>query len=199
MHQKITPILAIACLIFLSGCFKSKLPLSNPESSQTDSKIIGAWHGVVEGQDVYLHVIPIAKTWMRLVHVSHPKRGAPEVGGADMLEMFLTEAGDKKFMNVQFREPKQGESNTGKGAEYYYWFFKYDVSKEGVLTIWELDYEMLKQTIDDKKLKGKSWETTWDSNIYLDDTSESMLSYFKSDDSDKIFKIYGHFKKIQSN
>lgn len=201
MNKKLSLILSVVCLtFFLSGCFnKSKLPLSKPENSQPDNSLAGAWYGVIDGKDVYLHIIPIpeagpqTKAWSELVHVVHPQRGASGKGeDAILLHMFPTAAEGKKFMNVLFRRPQSSENGLYRMEEYY-WFWKYDVSKEGVLTVWELDDETVRLAIEDGKLKGRYRKVS----LYLEDSSENMLAYLRSDEGEKAFRLYGQFKRIR--
>lgn len=99
MSRKTFFIISVICLtLFLNGCFnKSRLPLSKPENSQPDKSIAGAWHGVIDDIDVYLHIIPYpkeqpeTKAWMQLAHVAHPKSGSDGKGeDAILLNMFPT-------------------------------------------------------------------------------------------------------------
>jgi hypothetical protein len=200
MKPKIVFILNVVCLsVFLGGCFnKSGVPLSKAENAQPDSSIIGAWHAVIDGMDVYLHIIPHtgvtdSKAWMRVVHVVHTKNGT---AGKDVeplsLNMFPTAAGGKKFMNVLFRK-QQASANGRCEVEEYYWFWKYDVSGEGVLTVWELDEETLRLALEDKKLKGRYRKVS----VYLEDSSENILAYFRSAEGEKAFRVYGQFKKVR--
>jgi hypothetical protein len=200
MNKKIFSILSVVCLtLFLNGCFnKSKLPLSKPENARQDKSLAGAWHGLVEGGDVYLHVIPYreddssTRAWMQLVHVAHPKTGSPGKGeDAVLLNMFPTVAAGKKFMNVLFRKPRQAEVGLTE-VEEYYWFWKYEISRDGVLTVWQLDDEVLRLALEDEKLKGRFRKA----NIELEDSSENMLAYLLSDEGEKAFRLYGKFKKI---
>jgi len=199
MNKKRFCILAIICLtVCLNGCFnKSRQPLSKPEDSQPDSSLAGAWYGVIEGKDVYLHIIPNgnpdAKAWMDLVHVVHPKRGETGKGeDAILLHMFQTAAAGKKFMNVLFRRPQNEENGLCK-VEEFYWFWKYEVSRDGVLTVWELEEEPLRLALEDGKLKGRYRKV----NVYLEDSSENILAYLLSAEGEKAFHIYGQFKKIR--
>lgn len=202
MSRKTFFIISVICLtLFLNGCFnKSRLPLSKPENSQPDKSIAGAWRGVIDDRDVYLHIIPYpkeqpeTKAWMQLAHVAHPKSGSDGKGeDAILLNMFPTVVEGKKFMNVLFRKPQQSENGPCE-VEEYYWFWKYDVSRDGVLTVWELDNEAMRRAIvDDEKLKGSFRKVS----LYLEDSSENMLAYFLSNEGEKAFRLYGQFKKIR--
>ncbi len=202
MKKKILLTLSVICLtLFAGGCFnKSKVPLSKPEAAQPDMSLAGAWYGVIEGRDVYLHAIPIlepqseTKAWMRLVHVVHPKSGAAAKDGEDaiILNMFPTVARGRKFMNVLFRKPQQLEGGKYE-VEEYYWFWKYDISKDGVLTVWELDDEAMRLALENEKLKGRYRKVS----VYLEDSSENILAYLLSDEGEKAFRLYGQFKKVR--
>ncbi|HEX8000691.1 MAG TPA: hypothetical protein VF528_20085 [Pyrinomonadaceae bacterium] len=203
MKREIFLALSVVSLaLFASGCFnKSGVPLSSPEAAQPDKSLAGAWYGVVEGRDVYLHVIPYPdmepekKAWMRLVHVIHPKNGAAASGRGEeaiILNMFPTVAGGRKFMNILFRKPEQTEGAACE-IEEYYWFWKYEVSRDGVLTVWELDDETIRLALENEKLKGRYRKVS----IYLEDSSEHILAYLLSDEGQKAFRLYGQFKKIR--
>ncbi len=200
MNKRLSLIISIVCLgLLASRCFnKSGLPLSRPENAQADKSLAGAWRAVIEDRDVYLHIIPYPddepklKAWMQLVHVAHPKSGSAGKGeDAILLNMFPTAAGGRKFMNVLFRRPQQtGEASYD--VEEYYWFWKYELSKEGVLTVWELDDETIRLAIENEKLKGRYRKIS----IYLEDSSENILAYLLSEEGEKAFRLYGRFKKI---
>jgi hypothetical protein len=203
MKKKIFLTLSVICLtLFASGCFnKSKVPLSKPEDAQPDMSIAGAWYGIIEGIDVYLHAIPNPeamterKAWMRLVHIIHPKGRAATASSGDeaiILNMFPTVAGGRKFMNVLFRKPHQPEAGRCE-VEEYYWFWKYDISKEGVLTVWELDNEAMRLALENEKLKGYYRKVS----VYLEDSSQNVLAYLLSEEGEKAFRLYGQFKKIR--
>jgi hypothetical protein len=201
MNKKIYLTLSVVCLtLFLNGCFnQSKLPLSKPENAQQDKSLAGAWHATIDGHDVYLHAIPYpedraeTKAWMQLVHVAHPKSGSAGKGeDAVLLNMFPTAAAGRKFMNVLFRRPRQAEVGL-KEVEEYYWFWKYEVSKDGVLTVWELDEEALRLALENEKLKGGYRKA----GLVLEDSSENMLAFLLSDEGEKAFRLYGQFRKVR--
>jgi hypothetical protein len=199
MSKKIFSTLGVVCLaLSLSGCFnKSKLPLSRWEDAQPDKALAGAWRAVVDGKDVYLHVIPYPedhpeKAWMQLAHVVQPPGGSPGRGeDAILLHMFPTAAKGRKFMNVLFRKPH----NTKDGrceVEEYYWFWKYELSRDGVLTVWELEEEGSRLAVEDGKLKG-----AYKNSVQLEDSGENILAYLLSVEGEKSFHLYGKFKKIR--
>lgn len=99
-------------------------------------------------------------------------------------------------MNIRFLDPQKKECKKSCKNQSYYWFCKCDVSRDGVLTVWHSNYELLKQAIVNKKLKGKSWETTWGENLNIEDSSQNILTYLRSNEGDKVFSSYEQFKKI---
>ena len=199
MSKKIFSSLSLICLgLSLSGCFnKSRLPLSKWEDAQPDRALAGAWRAVIDGKDVYLHIIPLPedhpeKAWMQLAHVVQPPNGSTGRGeDAILLNMFPTAVKGRKFMNVLFR--KSHEAKDGRcEMEEYYWFWKYELSRDGVLTVWELEEEPIRLALEDGKLKG-----TYKNSVSLEDSSENILAFLLSDEGEKAFHLYGKFKKIR--
>jgi hypothetical protein len=146
---------------------------------------------------VYLHIIPgaypNAKALMELVHVVHPRSGEPGKGeDALLMHIFPTAAGGRKFMNVLFRRPQHSPNGLCE-VEEFYWFWKYEVSREGVLTVWELEEEPLRLAVQDEKLKGRFRKAS----LELEDSGENILAYFLSEQGEKAFHVYGQFKKIR--
>ena len=132
------------------------------------------------------------KVWMQLAHVVQPQSGSTGRGeDAILVNMFPTVVKGKKFMNVLFR--KSNDTKDGRcEVEQYYWFWKYDVSKDGVLTMWELDEEVIRLAIEDTNSEG-----IYRNSVSLEDSSENILAYLLSDEGEKAFQLYGHFKKIR--
>jgi hypothetical protein len=118
----------------------------------------------------------------------------PESKDSDLkhLEENYIQSGGRKFMNVLFRRP-QNSPNSLCQVEEFYWFWKYEVSTEGLLTVWELEDEPIRLAIEDGKLKGRIRKAS----LELDDSSENILAYFLSNEGEKAFHIYGQLKKIR--
>ena len=187
-------IAALLLTVSLTSCYESQVPLSEPNPATTDESIKGVWHAVIEKNDVYLHIIPMRPPLLKLIRVTHVN-----VGGfynLDELEMFPTVIEGRRYMNLKYLMPKDAEDEKGE-LEQRFTFLKYDLSREGVLTVWGLDYEAWKKAIAAKRIKGTAWETTWGSNVRLDDTGKNILNYLSAKDTDREFRIVGQFRRIK--
>ena len=78
-------------------------------------------------------------------------------------------------MNIEFMRPKEGGQDDEQQRRY--WFYKYEISKDGILTVWVPTYEALEKAIAKGVLKGKAWETTWSSNVQLKSGPKELLNW----------------------
>ncbi len=184
----------ICAILGLTSCFQSESPLSEPVASGSDESIKGVWHAIVDGDDSYLHIIPMKPPMLKLIRVTHVKVGGYH--NLDELEMFPTIIGDKKFMNLKFLMPKDEKRKQSVYVPRYD-FVKYELSADSVLSVWCLDREAWKKAIADKRIKGKAWSTTWMSNVHLNDTSKNLLGFLASKDIEKEFELLGKFRRVK--
>jgi hypothetical protein len=192
MLKRILGLLGYVLLVFsLCSCDESKVPLSEPKASFRDESIRGVWHARQGEDDLYLHIIPTKPPLMKLVKVFHAN-GKDNYGNSNFgeFEMFPTLANGKKFMNLKYfrsQDPNQSKSP----LEPRYTFLMYDLTKDNMLNVWQLDYETWKAAFAAKRLKGNAWETTWGSNVSIEDTSENILKFLLSEDTQNQFRLLG--------
>lgn len=162
--------------LLLCGCYESENPLSAPANSKPDYDLAGLWLSKKDWNNhVYLHIIVDSNKQMKLIRVNHPVSNRGAVAEAPVFSIFPTKIDGQSYMNIEFMSPKEG----GQGHEQHrrYWFYKYEISKNGILTVWGPTFGALEKTIAKGDLKGKAWETTWGSNVQLKSSPKELLNW----------------------
>ena len=186
-------LLGFLICFLVSACYQSDLPISPPDSANSDDRLLGVWHGSIEGNDIYLHIIHMEKPWLRLIRIVHVNHGG--ISENSELDMFPSVVGKDRFVNIKF--PKTSDTKDEKGPpKDAYWFYKYEISSKGVMTVSVIDYPAIKECIDAGRLAGKAWESTWSTNVNITDSSERIRS-FLVEPGEKQFKELGQFKRMQ--
>jgi hypothetical protein len=185
-------IIQIALIAFMSmamtGCDSSKNPLGKPKKEDFDQKLIGLWRGKQEGHDVYLHVVALEPPFMKAVLITYPLNDYHV--GVDQYDVYPTVTATDKFLNVQVPAAESGKHDME------FWFAKYDFTPEGRLRILVPDYSSVEEAVKSHKLSGKAWTTTVETNVALNDSSEHLLNYFQSGDTNGKFKEFGTFHRV---
>ncbi len=127
--------LVLLLSFFLGGCYQSDAPLSRPNASNSDERLLGLWHSKIDGNDVYLHVIAMDKPWLKLIKIVHINHGG--ISENTEVDMFPTKIGEDRFVNLKFGKTnasKEADNDSGKSADAY-WFYKYEIAPGGVMTV----------------------------------------------------------------
>jgi hypothetical protein len=185
----------IFLIISLSSCFQSKVPLTEPDATVVDKSLKGLWYGVNEEKDVYIHVIPQKPPFMRVIKVVYPSKGSD--GSTEEFEIFTTFSEGKKFINLKYFMPKESSQTEKQEFELRYMFLMYDLSKNDILTVSGLNYDTWKEAVENKRIKGKAWETTWGTNVTLDETSNNILKFLLSEDTQRQFYVIGKYQRVK--
>lgn len=179
---------AIASMV-VSACDSSKNPLSKPSLEAADQRLIGLWRTNREGHDMYLHLIALEPPMVKGVMITYPYNDTHV--SVDAYNAYATKSGAGTYLN--FDVP--AADNAEKTMEF--WFAKYRISSDDHLTLLLPEVDRLKRDVLSHKLSGKSWTTTWDTNIELDEPSDKLLEYFDEGNEADHFKEFATFHRVK--
>ena len=170
-------LIGVAVCLFASGC-DSKNPLSDPQTSKADERLVGVWRDRSDDGDTYYHVGHAGEKFpaimMRVVMIKHSK-GEVEPPGEFLA--FPTVIGDKTYLNVVIgKDDKLIKSLDDKGwkaAEVEnYLLLKYQFDGDKLLML-GIDGDAKKKAIKDGKVKG----TVDDNSAKFTDTTENVARF----------------------
>jgi hypothetical protein len=150
---------SVVCLL-ASGCEDSKNPLSDPQTSKADERLMGVWRGENEGHETYYHVGHTGKEFpsgvMRVVRIDH-RNG--RVTSPQVFFVFATAIGGEIYLNVALdRDENSARRRDQKGWKAVeadnYKFFKYRLDGEK-LVMWMVNEEAKRKAIKGGKVKGE--------------------------------------------
>lgn len=177
MFRKLALVLA-ACLL-ASGCDDSVNPLSDPDTSKVDERLIGLWReSTAEGDDFY-HVgragEGFPKGMLRIVTTSHQK--GTVTMGEDYLA-FATVLGEKTFLNVIGGDQDECVRKLNRKGwlpplvdGYTLMRYAFDGEK---LTLWGVDERAKETAIQSRKIKGLLKN---DAPAKITDTTENLARF----------------------
>ena len=152
-------LLGVAVCLFASGCDDSKNPLSDPQTSKADERLVGVWRGENDDGETYYHVGHAGEKFpssvMRIVMIEHRKG---RVESAEEYFAFATAIGSGTYLNVVLDGDKKlvaGREEKGwKAVEAdSYKFFKYQFDGDK-LVMWLMDDASKRKAIEGGKVKG---------------------------------------------
>jgi len=149
---------AVLCLL-ASGCDDSKNPLSDPQTSKADERLVGVWRERSDDGEVYYHVGHAGEKFpagmMRVVEITHSKG---KVEPPEEYLIFPAVIGDKTYLNVILGGDKKlakrlDEKGWNSDAVECYTFLKYQFDGDK-LVVWLIDEKAKEQAIKSGKVKG---------------------------------------------
>jgi hypothetical protein len=177
--------LAVAFLLF-AGCDDSKNPLSDPQNSKPDTRLVGVWRLRGDGGEVtYYHIGPLGdklpSSLMRVVAVTHSRNGELQPPGEMLL--FPTTLGTNTYLNIAEAKEQQIKPLEEKGwnPEVLSGFLlpKYKVVGDTLL-VWPADRDAKKAAIEAGKLKGVVEKQDSGNKVRFTDTSENVARFIAS-------------------
>ena len=171
-------LIGVAVSLSVSGC-DSNNPLSDPQKSKADERLVGEWLNRGSDGDVYYHARhageKLPACMMRVVGVKHSKG---KVEPAEEFLVFPTFLGDKTYLNVVVlgKDDKLSKSLDEKGwkAEavdsYMLYKYKFDGDK---LVMYGIDEEAKRKAIKSGKVKG----TVGNNSAKFTDTTENVAHF----------------------
>ena len=172
------------------GCrVNSETPLSDPEKSAADEKLLGTWESayyVLAGLD-FVTIEKVSRPdyprgVMKITISGKDSAGAPKAGGL-MGICFTTTLKNKRFISVAVNENKEGAELPAWDKvrnEKGYLIYKYDVNDKG-LTIY--DFTGVNEAFSAGKLKGKPVGGLNYSSFYITDTRAKLAEFLLSEDA----------------
>ena len=189
MKSFVAALAILAVLIGLAGCLPtSKNPLSDPAEAVVDMRLDGVWYGKSGEDTVFLHFVSGKATTMDVVEVDHEKDGDAHTS---IYTMFPTIIGDQRYMNLREK---------GNGDKPYY-FARYTLSKNGILTIWLMSENPVAKAVKADKLTGKVTANNVGGNeshdISLTSSTATLNAFVRNSDPTLLFaEKFGTFKKV---
>ncbi len=176
--------MALACVSVTACMLQSENPLSDPAQAVRDHRLDGIWHGVMDGEEVYLHVGHTEDQFHNVIAVVHKENRNIE---SERYSLFVTVLGDHRFMNVITLEPKHVDG---------YVFIRYDITDDRDLMLWWVDYESLREAVERQEIGGEIVTGALIDKVILTDDTPALAEFFGSYDRIS-FVALGRFKRIQ--
>ena len=188
MHTRHLPLLlaVVAVCQCFAGC-QSENPLSDPQKSKADERLVGVWRDRSGDADSYYHVgcagDKFPACMMRVVLVVHAKKGLVQPPGEFLI--FPTVLRDKTYLNVARGKNDALISNLLKEHGYAveavgdgYTFYKYVFDGDKLL-VYGIDEKAQQKAIESGKVKGTVTRSEKTVNCKLSDTSEDLARFVK--------------------
>jgi hypothetical protein len=147
----------LAVCFLASGCFDTKNPLSDPQNSKTDERLVGIWR--VSGEETFYHVGhaggKFPASTLRVVEIRHSK-GSVEPPQEYLV--FPTVLKDKTYLNVVLdgdhkHVQRLNETGWKPDAVDTFTLLKYQFDGDA-LVVYLMDEEAKEKAIGDGKIKG---------------------------------------------
>ena len=182
-------------------------PLSDFKTADYEERLEGAWYGKSEtNTDVFLHIGKRKDNGTtQVISVEHKNSGSLDLVKIELI-MFPTVIKDEFFMNIKVVEI----SDKSIPADVEYLFIKYIISPKNLLTFSFINHEKIKEAINNGTLKGSiPKESKVIDNkgnitklmpsagcVKITDSSQNIVKYFESMDTEILFPYSLKFKKI---
>lgn len=186
-----------AIALMLGACTPSfQNPLSAPGDSEPDVRLEGVWQVTSDDPDsiVYAYVVPTDNGLIDVDMVGY--RYKKELGESipvewNRLRVFRTQIDGAHYLNAIFvGRGISGEHKTPERDEpVYFEIVKYEISQDGVLTIWTPSSKTLRHDIEEGRLAG----TGDGHSLIVTDSSENLHEYLRQGND----PFTGHFLTLR--
>ena len=182
-------------------------PLSDFKTADYEERLEGTWYGKSEtNTDVFLHIgTRNDNGTIQVISVEHKKNGSLDLVKFELI-MFPTVIKDEYFMNIKVVEI----SDKSISADVEYIFVNYKIAPKNSLTFSFINHEIIKEAINNGALKGsipKERKITDNKGnitklipstgcVKITDSSQNIVKYFESMDTERLFPYSLKFKKI---
>ncbi len=185
-------ILILVGAVVCTGCVDSKVPLSDPQTAQPDSRLIGVWRVKGEHGEVgYYHLGQAGEDFpkgvFRVVGLSHQEG---RLSAPIELLLFATQLEKRTYLNLVEGKPEIVKQIKEKGWQTVsaYWIWRYEV--EGAkLTIWPMEREAKRRAIEEGKIRGEIVKDGILTLVQFTDTQEN-LARFVAQSGEKLFSAH---------
>jgi hypothetical protein len=163
-------------------------PLSDPAAAKADPRLSGRFSGKVQDADVVVFLARGQGATIDLVMVVHEK----EKGAFDLhWQAFPSTIGGKNYLNLQ-RKMYTNRYSENFDLSPTYIFARYEIKKDGSLTLWQMQEKLVKEAIADKALEGEVKED----NAKLHAPTARLAAFVEKADPAKLFELFGTFKRL---
>ncbi len=183
--------LALALLAAQGACVpESRHPLTEPESSVIDQRLVGLWVGRFGDANAYLHFVPKNEREMAIIAVS---RGVEGESGWSVFTMVSGAIGETWYMSVKGRLDDGEPWREGGG----FLLCRYRISGEGELSLWMLAAEAAASAIagglGGKVEKGRCFD-----DIEITASTAELAAYVAAADPETLFSDpIGSFRRVE--
>jgi hypothetical protein len=178
-----TPVAAILGLCaLLAGCPESVHPVSDPAAAAHDPALFGVWHGVFDGDDMYLHVGAMERGMTGAVTVEHKRKGGDVK--VERYTAFPSRLEGLAMLNVR-----------ADGGDRGYSLFKYELGKNK-LTLWMTSAVAVREDIKAGKLKGSAAEGQF-GETRITASSAQIAAWLQAADKKRLFDKPLVFKRLR--
>ncbi len=200
MRTSYLAVMLLLLALFLPACVpESENPISDPAKATVDKRLLGVWAGkmIGEKEDQYIHFVEAENSITEIVLVTHQKKRGP---GVSLYEMYPTVIGKNKYMNVKrsvhddFKTPEQVKEMETHG----YFFTRYRISKKGILKIWIMMDEEVREAVKKGELKGNI-ARGGEGDITITDTRDNIIKFIEADHKKDIFELIFTFNKVDAD
>ena len=114
--------LGVAACLLASGCVPdSKSPLSDPQTSKADERLLGVWREEGNDCDMYYHIGHAGEKFpngvMRFVQIEHSKDAKEQWSPAKRPSSLLRRFGGKSYLNVVCDDDPSKNGRAALGPE----------------------------------------------------------------------------------
>jgi hypothetical protein len=181
----------IALTLFWACCEppRSKNPLTPPEAAKPDARMAGVWAGRLgERDEALLRVVPREGARFDLVLV-----GQDRASGAVVLafEGFPSTIAGRSYLNLRSKTYLGDYAEKTQIAESWI-FARYEVTRDGALTLWQMEDEPVKAAIAAHQLAGQTAD-----RVEITASSSELAAYVARADAATLWRRLGTFKRLR--
>jgi hypothetical protein len=195
--------MAMAALVAIAGCVppESVNPLSDPATAKADPRLAGAFAANLDGGEAWLHFNPReGSAVVDVVLIGYDPRD-----GAMVLhyEAFPTQIGKYGYLNLRAKKFEDMlETKYARSPNYI--FARYEIAKDGALTLSVMDDTPVEKAIGKGEIDGKiskAGETTdlgavTGNGTFLTADSAKLAAWVAKSTDPKLFNTLGVFRKV---
>lgn len=188
------PFLAILC-----GCLESEEPLCTTQEAVSDRSLVGKWIQSNSRMPARFEILATDNSaTMKIIY----QEGSSFVGDGTVhdsdkpkqeFDLIICKTKIGYYANIKgtSKYQKSADSKLDRPA---YWLYRFSVTNGTLQLSWP-SYEVFKRAVKSGKLKGRTWETTWGTNVLLDDKGAKILQWLESPNILKTFERADEYKK----
>jgi hypothetical protein len=171
-------LICVAVCLFATGCDDSKNPLSDPNTSKADERLVGVWRNRSDDGEAYYHIGHAGEKFpanmLRIIEIKHSKG---TVEPPEEYLVFPSAIGDKTYLNAVLdgdkKLVKRLDEKGWKAVEVdNYTFLKYQCDGDK-LVVYLIDESAKQEAIKGGKIKG----TVDNNSAKFTDTTKNVARF----------------------